>query len=629
MQRDDCHKQEIVMKQTISLLVTLLFLCLTSLAQDATIEQYDIQVNCSSNRSMTIRKHIEVTIHNKKAEDMADFSTTLENGTISLSDFSGTISDSNGKVIKKIKKGDLIRSEYSSEFKTNDYRVLYSFTPSSFPIHVAYDWTETFTQRMTNFEGIAPLPGYNVNVREATYQLTVPEGMEVLYHKRNTDTEVHRESQNGKVIYTARMENLKAITSEPLAPRFSDIEPSIIFEPKEFNYYGSTASLSSWQSLGQWLWQLTEGRKAIPQSLANKIDQTIDRSAPRKEQIAQACQLLRKMTRYISIQLGIGGWQPEKAEVTATLGLGDCKALTCLMCGMLEHLGISSFPTILHMSRAHLIKDFPSFGQTNHMILCVPSVDTDTLWIECTDPSLPIGYRHSGLAGHDVLLCTPDGGKLTTIADNTPEDNLWYSEVKINPNPDCSTDICINSKICGEQYESLRSLSKIEQAEQRKALMKMYNLGQVEQNKQLNVHESEGMPQLNTEVQAHSTGYAVPSGTRMILPVNPVHKSHSTLPNVVDRKLPVQTTMNYEDRENITITIPEGYAVESMPKAITLESAVGKLTMTVAQEEREVKIHCSVQRTAHNLPSSSYPEVQNFVKQIHNAYNQKLVLKKI
>lgn len=601
-------------------------IALNGVAQNATVEKYAVTVDCSSNKSMTVKKHLEVTINNKQAEDMAGFSAYLERGHLSLSDFSGQVIDANGKTIKKIKKSDLTTSEYSSEFKTDGYSVYFSYTPNAFPVRIVYDWTLSYDKNVASLGHLTPLPGYDVNVKEATYQLTTPADMEVLYYKQNTTAEVKREENGGKTVYTARMENIPAIKSEPLAPDFSDIEPQILFVPRDFNLYGSTGSFESWKTLGAWVWQLTDGRQSIPADLATKVDGAVDKSAARDAQIRQVCKLMRGMTRYISIQLGIGGWQPEKAEVTARLGLGDCKALTCLLQGMLEHIGIKSYPTIVDVDDKHLHRDFASMGQTNHMILCVPS-ESDTLWVECTNLTLPVGFRHSGIAGHDAVVCTPEGGQFVTIPANKAEENLWLSDVTIDVAADGNADIAILHKSYCEQYEQMKSLIHKEQAEQKKSVLANYNLGRVEQYKRFQISEVEDSALIVTDLQTTSSGYATISGSRMMIPVNPMHKNHSLLRNVDSRKLPVQTTLGYEDKERIVINIPKGYTVESLPKPVSVESAFGTLTTTVTTEGNKVVITYDVKRNPVTLPAETYADVQAFIKQIHTAYGQKILLR--
>lgn len=609
-------------------LLVLLAVGLSAWAQNATVEKYSVVVECNSNKSMTMKKHLEVTINNKQAEDMADFSAYLERGHLSMSDFSGQVTDANGKTIKKIKKGDLTTSEYSSEFKTDGYGVYYSYTPSSFPVRIVYDWTLSFDKNIASFGQLSPLPGYDIDVKEATYQLTVPSDMAVLIHKENTDAEVTRETVGNKTIYSARMENLKAIKSEPLSPPFSDFDPTIAFIPRDFNLYGSTGSFESWKSLGQWEWQLADGRETIPADLAAKIDASVDRNASRDTQIRQVCKLMRGMTRYISIQLGIGGWQPEKSEVTARLGLGDCKALTTLLRGMLQHIGIDSYPTIVDVHEPRLYPDFASLTQGNHMLLCVPN-EKDTLWVECTNLTLPIGFRHSGIAGHDAVVCTPEGGQFVTIPDNSAEENLWDTDITIDLAADGKAGIVLCQKAYGEQYESMQHLVHMEQAEQKKSILTNYNLGRIEEYKHFDVAEVEDTALITINIETTSSGYATNSGSRMMVPVNPMHKNHSQLRNTENRQLPVKTSLNYEDRESITINIPEGYAIETLPKPQMTESAVGTLKTTIEASERTVRITYDVKRTKQTLPAESYPEVQAFVKQVHNAYNQKIVLKKL
>ena len=81
---------------------------------------------------------------------------------------------------------------------------------------------------------------------------------------------------------------------------------------------------------------------------------------------------------------------------------------------MLKELGIASTYTIISTTNERLLPDFSSANQMNHVILQVP-LPQDTLWLECTNPSLPFGYVHQDIAGHDALLIEPDGGKMCRL----------------------------------------------------------------------------------------------------------------------------------------------------------------------------------------------------------------------
>ena len=89
---------------------------------------------------------------------------------------------------------------------------------------------------------------------------------------------------------------------------------------------------------------------------------------------------MQNKTRYVSIQLGIGGYQPFEASVVDKTGYGDCKALSNYMLSMLETIGIKGHYALIMAGQnsPELEEDFPS-SQFNHAIVAVPN-GADTLW---------------------------------------------------------------------------------------------------------------------------------------------------------------------------------------------------------------------------------------------------------
>ncbi len=55
---------------------------------------------------------------------------------------------------------------------------------------------------------------------------------------------------------------------------------------------------------------------------------------------------MQDKTRYISVQIGIGGWKPMLADDVNKLGYGDCKGLTNYTKALLEAVDVPSYYTL-------------------------------------------------------------------------------------------------------------------------------------------------------------------------------------------------------------------------------------------------------------------------------------------
>lgn len=83
--------------------------------------------------------------------------------------------------------------------------------------------------------------------------------------------------------------------------------------------------MESWQSYGEWQYQLLSGRDQLPPTLKEELQKRTANCNTPYEKIAAIYQYLASTTRYVSIQLGIGGLQPIAAADVNRTGFGDCK----------------------------------------------------------------------------------------------------------------------------------------------------------------------------------------------------------------------------------------------------------------------------------------------------------------
>ena len=95
--------------------------------------------------------------------------------------------------------------------------------------------------------------------------------------------------------------------------------------------------MDNWQTYGAWQYQLLNGRDQIPPTLKEELQKADSQNCNTHliEKIAAVYQYLASTTRYVSIQLGIGGLQPIAAADVHRTGFGDCKGLSNYMRAML------------------------------------------------------------------------------------------------------------------------------------------------------------------------------------------------------------------------------------------------------------------------------------------------------
>jgi len=81
--------------------------------------------------------------------------------------------------------------------------------------------------------------------------------------------------------------------------------------------------------MGNWQKEnLLKGRRDLSETTIQEVTTLVSKASTNKEKAKLIYQYVQNKTRYISIQLGIGGWKPILASEVDRLGYGDCKALT-------------------------------------------------------------------------------------------------------------------------------------------------------------------------------------------------------------------------------------------------------------------------------------------------------------
>lgn len=155
--------------------------------------------------------------------------------------------------------------------------------------------------------------------------------------------------------------------------------------------------------------KLIQDRDVLDVSTIEKIKSLVAGVTNPIEKAKIVYKFVQDKTRYISVQIGIGGWEPIAANQVDKVGYGDCKGLTNYTKALLDAVGITSYFTLVYaQQKRNIVKDFSSM-QGNHAILNIPNNGND-IWLECTSQTISFGFLGDFTDDRDVLVVTPEGG---------------------------------------------------------------------------------------------------------------------------------------------------------------------------------------------------------------------------
>ncbi len=602
----------------------------TAKSQNAILENEEDKVEISSNgEAFTYTCSKSIKLLNSKAEDYGNFVLQMSKKNETLNRFSAVISDANGKIIRKIKEKELQKTEYSPELASDAYTLYLDITPPTYPVTITYNYQISTKNTFVAFPPFMPQDDYDMSVKKATYTIISPENYKWNHKVVNADIKPQTTTINGKSTSVFSIENLPAVSNEHYSKGLKYRTPLIYFIPDKFNYFSTQGSFSSWEEMGRWHYSLTKNRDWLPEEAINKIKVLTANCKTDKEKIAILYKLLRDNTRYVSIQLGIGGYQPMMASDTWKYAFGDCKALSNLMKAMLNVVDIKSNLIAIGTNSKHLYRSLPNTIQMNHMILEVP-LKGDTCWLECTNPELPLGYVHDGISGHDAIELSEGGGKIVTLPEYADSINLNVTTVVDSLHADGSAHIKIIDDYQGHLYEGAYGITKKTLEEQKKSLISMYRLPQPE-NATISLEDKREpftIPRFITTLSVTSKQYANLTGSRLFVPSNPIHKSGSYSKAEENRKSNIHIEQGHKTVENITLIIPEGFIIEGIPSNISEKHSFGNFSSTCKADGNKIYI-CNVVHMVHGeYDKSIAKELNLFLDHVRNYLNSRIVLKK-
>jgi transglutaminase-like putative cysteine protease len=587
-------------------------------------EQLNIVVRNQS--SATMNYTTAITILSRNSEGLAAMSEYYDKFS-SVYNLKATMYDAKGQKLKTYKPSDFKDRSLTSEgtlFDDNRMKEL-SFYNSSYPFTIEYSYEKDFKGYLT-FPSWTPMPYYDLAVERSSYSLTAPEALKVKF-LTSFNLKTDSLKTKGQVTYSWAVKNMSSLEYEPMSVGLREITPWVNASPNKFEYDNSSGSVESWKDMGSWIYGLSKDVQALPESIKVKVKQLVASAKTDREKINLLYKYLQANTRYVSVQLGIGGFKPIAADKVATVNYGDCKALSNYMKSMLDAVDIKSNLVMLGSDMPSLNPSYSSFGQANHMILCVPSAK-DTVWLECTSQFMPTGFLGNSTAAKNVLLVTEDGGKLVRTPVYKPADNFQKRTASVLLNEAGQGQISIKTNFGACQYEDNLPMLLKDPTAQRKSIMNNLGLPDMEIISATYVQPDRDLPELEEQINLKTNQLLSRGGDKMFLTLNLLNRAERIPRKVENRKTSFAVPFGYEDTDEIVYTLPKGYKASFIPEPVILESEFGRYTAKTTLKDNQLIYTRTQQMNSKKYPAEKYESAVEFYKKIYLADKQKAVLEK-
>lgn len=596
---------------------------------NSVVRNQKIEIEIPSQKLMIIKKSKTITVLNSKGINNIDAIEYYDKST-KVKSIEAIVYDSFGKEIKKIKRKDFIDQSVADGFSVySDDRKLYlNYTPIQYPFTIVYN-CEIETSNTAFIPTWFPVDDYYESVQNSTITIKYSADLGFKYKERNFNR-FNINKIEGLNTITFNTENLKAIKFEEYSPSFKKINPSVLFGLNTFFLAGIDGNATTWEEFGKWRYKslLSDNEEVSieTQTAVKKMVENIDSPLEKAKKIYEYVQ---NKTRYVSIQVGIGGWKPMLAIDVDRLGYGDCKALTNYTRVLLKSVGVDSYYTVVYGDRRieSFENDFVSM-QGNHIILAIPVNDKYT-YLECTSQTSPFGFNGDFTDDRYALIVKPEGGEIIKTKEYTENENLksvkGYYEVKDNG--------AISGKIkvisTGIQYSN----ESIKERLNREDLIASYNSNfSVINNlriKEVKFNNNKNNLEFIEEIEFGAESYAQNLNGKLIFALNATNHETNVPKKYKVREFPFEIQRGYTDEDIIEIILPSGYTIEAMPNGVELDSEFGYYKIDFKLIDSS-KIVCNRKYILKKgfYESEKYEAFRKFKETIAKNDNSKIILTK-
>jgi len=232
--------------------------------------------------------------------------------------------------------------------------------------------------------------------RRSRYVVDVPATLDVRIKEVNLTVPRKTVEARGRRVYTWAAADVPKIEREPFAADSNGIDQ-----------YIDIAAPVQWADVARWYGGLSRDRYVVTPGLDSALGSVVTGARTLDDSLRALHRWVAQDFRYVSLSLGIGGFQPRLPAAVLATRYGDCKDKATLFIALARRLGLRAYPVLLSSSGG-IARDRPSALAFDHMIAAVER-PSGYLYLDLTSELTPFGSLPPAEQGEFGLMVHADG----------------------------------------------------------------------------------------------------------------------------------------------------------------------------------------------------------------------------
>ncbi len=580
-------------------------------------------LNCEvkSNHECIYQIEREVLVNNKKGQEYSIHPIYFANRN-ELRKISITLYDKNKQLIRKIDPDAMLRhSVFSySLFEDNSVAEI-NVGNDTYPYYLSIKYEIKLKEYLT-FPEWEPQPFEKIATIYSAYTLTLPADFHFNYRFYNCQPKEEIIPLKDKIVYKWVLGEIMPINLEDCARPFKIKIPYGLFIPQTFMYADKDGISDSWGLFGKWVSDIEDGLDLLPDEEINKIRDLTKEKKTEVEKISVLYKYMQRNIRYVSVQIGSGGYKTYSAAYVCKNKYGDCKAMSNYMHAMLRVAGIPSSLVLVRAgeNEPEIDTSFVYPGDFNHCILCIP-LKNDTVWLECTSSNNPPNYLGTFTAGKQVLIINGNKSTLKSTPKYGKDRNFIHVKSEVEIKKDQTWSITVSKQYNGYETDEIRNRVRTLPDEK---LKKWFINSQPYQEialKSIQYTCNDSFPLVTGNISFTCRRKAGPT---------PVHATMTKLSDYCpiskqNRTEDIFIPNSYEYTDTTIFTFPLEYKLLALPSSREISARFGSYSKKVIQEKNSVMIVRTLSKNSGTYSKEHIPEFNEFSTGINKLENEEVV----